>query len=106
MKFKWQLFETKYKVLFVKVKVLHHSIHLQGMFKTCFFGYESNIQIGALSKKCQKCFLFCVFFSIFAPFTLISPVIRQKDKSQNGGNKKSKHPKFPEKRTFTPDTHA
>ena len=67
-----------------------------------FFGYESNIQIGALSKKCQKCFLFCVFFSIFAPFTLISPVIRQKDKFQNGGNKKSKHPKFLEKRTFTP----
>ena len=29
-----------------------------------------------------------------------SPVIRQKDKSQNGGNKKTKHAEFSEKRTF------
>ena len=29
-----------------------------------------------------------------------SSVIRQKGESQNGGNKKSKHAKFSEKRTF------
>ena len=29
-----------------------------------------------------------------------SPVIRQKGESQNGGNKKTKHAKFSEKRTF------
>ena len=29
-----------------------------------------------------------------------SSVIRQKGKSQNGGNKKTKHAKFSEKRTF------
>ena len=30
----------------------------------------------------------------------ISSVIRQKGESQNGGNKKAKHAKFPEKPTF------
>ena len=29
-----------------------------------------------------------------------SSVIRQKGESQDGGNKKTKHPKFSEKRTF------
>ena len=34
-------------------------------------------------------------------------VIRQKDESQNGGNKKAKHAKFSERRTFpTPNTHT
>ena len=36
-----------------------------------------------------------------------SLVISQKGKSQNGCFKKTKHAKFPEKRTFfTPDTHT
>ena len=38
---------------------------------------------------------------------LNSQVIRQKGESQNAGNKKIKHPKFSENRTFlTPDTHT
>ena len=32
--------------------------------------------------------------------SVISLVIRQKGESKNGGNKKTKHPKFSEKRTF------
>ena len=32
--------------------------------------------------------------------TDISSVTKQKGESQNGGNKKTKHTKFPEKRTF------
>ena len=36
-----------------------------------------------------------------------SLVIKQKGESQNGGNKKAKHAKFSEKRTFLPpDTHT
>ena len=33
------------------------------------------------------------------------PVIRVKEESQNGCHKKTKHAKFSEKRTFSPDTH-
>ena len=32
----------------------------------------------------------------------VSSVIRPKDESQDGGNKKSKYVKFSEKKTFTP----
>ena len=36
-----------------------------------------------------------------------SSVIRQKGESQNGGNKKTKHPNFPENELFLPpDTHT
>ena len=38
---------------------------------------------------------------------MTSSVIKQKEKSQNGGNKKTKHAKFSEKWLFLiPDTHA
>ena len=42
----------------------------------------------------------------FVKFGAISMVIRQKDESQNGGNKKVKHAKFSEKRTFLTPWYA
>ena len=39
--------------------------------------------------------------SLYDPYIFFkSSVIRQKGESQNGGNKKTKHVKFPEKQTF------
>ena len=37
---------------------------------------------------------------VAADFFIITSVIRQKDESQNGGNKKTKQAKFSEKMTF------
>ena len=42
----------------------------------------------------------------FVKFGAISMVIRQKDESQNGDNKKVKHAKFSEKRTFLTPWYA
>ena len=41
-------------------------------------------------------------------YSLRSLVMREKDESQSGGNKKAKHAKYSEKRTFLtpPDTHT
>ena len=38
-------------------------------------------------------------------FFFKSFIIRQKGESQNGGNKKTKHVKFPEKQTFLTSWH-
>ena len=45
----------------------------------------------------EDCFCCIALVSIFSCSSL---VIRQKNESQNGGNKKAKHAKFSEKRTF------
>ena len=42
----------------------------------------------------------CYFLKLLKCYDIIVPVIRQKGESQNGGNKKTKHAKFSEKRTF------
>ena len=48
------------------------------------------------------CFVLSPRMSLFYKYVKsdISSVIRQKGESQNGGNKKTKHAKFSEKRTF------
>ena len=45
-------------------------------------------------------------FSIEALHTLILSIIKQKGESQNRGNKKAKHAKFSEKRTFLTPWYA